>query len=84
VKDLLPEILRPNGLNPLKLLHEFLSEGLHGKTDEECLELAAELRKIIEFLVSQVAITKAKSSAFSLGMQKLLDKRATKTKNGQT
>jgi len=83
VKDMLPAILRPNNHNPLKLLHEFLSEGLHGKSDEECLAIAAELRKIIEFLVSQVSITKSKGLEFSEGMQRLLDKKVSRTLPGQ-
>ena len=47
VKDLLPEILRPDGMNPLNLLHSTLSEGLHAKTDEECLEIAGSIRDIL-------------------------------------
>ena len=41
VKDAMPQALLINGHNPLTLLHSALSEGLHDKTDEECLELAS-------------------------------------------
>jgi hypothetical protein len=37
VKDLLPPILRPDGMNPLGVLHSSLSEGLHANSDETCL-----------------------------------------------
>jgi len=54
VKDLLPEILRPDGMNPLNLLHSTLSEGLHAKTDEECLEIASTKIDTLFFLVNQI------------------------------
>lgn len=38
VKDLLPARLRPDGINPLEILHSDLSSGLHGKGDDECLD----------------------------------------------
>ncbi|MFZ0548883.1 MAG: hypothetical protein WAM60_25760, partial [Candidatus Promineifilaceae bacterium] len=34
VKDLLPAILRPDGMNPLSILHSSLSKGLHAESDE--------------------------------------------------
>ena len=50
VKDLLPPILRPDGMNPLSTLHSTLSEGLHQESDERCIELAAEVRETLEFV----------------------------------
>ncbi|MGJ8536325.1 MAG: hypothetical protein ACSHW2_04165 [Parasphingopyxis sp.] len=76
VKDLLPSILRPDGMNPLALLHGILSEGLHSQTDEECLELAVEIREILTFLASQVAAASESSRNFSDRMRSLLDKRS--------
>jgi hypothetical protein len=38
VKDAVPEVLKVNGQNPLTLLHDLLSDGLHAQTNEECLE----------------------------------------------
>lgn len=76
VKDLLPPILRPEGMNPLALLHGVLSEGLHANTDERCLELAVEVREILTFLASQVAATSAASRSFTERMRTLLDKRS--------
>lgn len=79
VKDLLPEILRPDGMNPLNLLHSTLSEGLHAKTDEECLEIAGSIRDTLVFLVNQVLQTKESSKKFTSRMRKLLEKKAGKT-----
>jgi hypothetical protein len=75
VKDLLPPILRPGGMNPLAALHAVLSEGLHQEPDERCLELAATIREALIFLVNQVAVTQTASASFTENMRKLLDRR---------
>jgi hypothetical protein len=79
VKDLLPPILRPEGMNPLAVLHSTLSEGLHAESDESCLEYAATCREVLLFLVTQVAATRATSRSFTEGMRKLLDRKAKTT-----
>ena len=76
VKDMLPEILRPNGINPLSILHQSLSEGLHEKSEDECSEIASTIKEAIIFLVNQVLSTREQSMKFSDGMKKLLDKRS--------
>jgi len=76
VKDLLPPILRPNGVNPLSALHSALSEGLHAESDESCLEFASASREVLIFLVSQISASKAASKSFTESMKKLLDKKA--------
>jgi hypothetical protein len=75
IKDLLPPILRPDGMNPVKLLHESLSEGLHADTDNNCLQRAAEVRSVLAFLTAQIASTKRTANAFTAGMRTLLDKK---------
>lgn len=75
VKDLLPPILRPDGMNPLAVLHSTLSEGLHADLDEECLEYAESCREILIFLVNQIAVSKKASKNFTERMRKLLDKK---------
>lgn len=80
VKDLLPPILHPEGMNPLSALHSALSEGLHAESDEECLEVAETCREILVFMVNQVVASKAAAKGFTSSMRKLLDKKA-KNKN---
>lgn len=75
VKDLLPGILRPQGMNPLTQLHSALSEGLHAGSDEECLDLAETIRSILVYLVNQIMASRASRIQFSESMRKLLDKR---------
>jgi hypothetical protein len=79
VKDLLPSILRPDGMNPLSELHSALSEGLHARSDDECLELAAIVRDILVYLTHQVAASRAASKSFTAGMRRLLDRKASRS-----
>lgn len=79
VKDILPPILRPQGMNPLSVLHSALSEGLHAESDEACLTYAETVREVLVFLVDQVAASKRASVGFTENMRKLLDKRGNKS-----
>jgi hypothetical protein len=76
VKDLLPSILRPNGVNPLGVLHSELSEGLHADTDENCLENASHIKDILTFLINQIITSKEASKQFSASMKALLEKKS--------
>lgn len=75
VKDLLPPILRPGGVNPLATLHSVLSEGLHAESDERCLELAMAVREVLAFMASQVAASHSAAQTFTENMKKLLDRK---------
>lgn len=55
IKAAIPESLRINGQNPLTLLHTALSEGLHDKTDPECLELATSIRLVLAELAERIS-----------------------------
>jgi hypothetical protein len=71
VKDLLPSILKPNGKNPLQILYDTLSEGIHGKTDEQCVVLAQNIRMVLVYLVDRLLIVKTADAEFTEGMKKL-------------
>jgi len=83
VKDLLPPILRPKGVNPLGVLHSQLSEGLHGETDEECLEIAGHTRKVLTFLINQIMQSQQTAKSFTASMQAILDKKSKGKQDGQ-
>jgi hypothetical protein len=76
VKDLLPWSLRPDGMNPLSVLHSTLSEGLHGRSDEQCLEDAETIRRVLVFLVNQVLEANKSAQEFTSSMRKLLDQKS--------
>ncbi len=80
IKDLLPEVLRPGGANPLALLHGALSEGLHALSETECLERASVIRGALIFLVSQVSQAKESATQFKKDLQALLDSRSQQDK----
>jgi hypothetical protein len=76
VKDLLPQSLRPSGMNPLSILHSELSKGLHGQSDESCLESAGNIKKILIYLVKRISENQEDSAEFTEGMKAFLDKKS--------
>ena len=55
LKDAIPDkLLILNGENPLTLLHSPLSVQLHGLTDEECLQQAADIRTVLTALLENI------------------------------
>jgi uncharacterized protein YjaG (DUF416 family) len=75
VKDLLSEVLKPSGMNPLDMLFEALSEGLHGEIDDQCVELAQQVRQVLVYLVNRLLTVKTADQEFTEGMKKLLDRK---------
>ena len=55
VKGAIPDGLKVHGHNPLTLLHDALSKGVHELSDEEALELAQSVRVVLTELVSNMA-----------------------------
>ena len=72
---MLPKSLQVDGMNPLKELYGVLSQGIHNETDEECIEKAETIRRILVFLVNQVIRTKKDKKSFTEGMKKILVKK---------
>lgn len=54
-KDAIPESLLINGHSPLKLLHSALSDGVHAKSDEHCLEIASSVRIVLAELSDRLS-----------------------------
>ena len=55
VKHAIPQTLLIDGHNPLTLLHAALSEGLHARTDQECLEIATSIRVVLADFVERAS-----------------------------
>ena len=56
LKDAIPDkLLILDGENPLTLLYQPLSVQLHGLTDEECLQQAADIRVVLTALLENIA-----------------------------
>ena len=54
VKPAVPQVLLINGHNPLTLLHTALSEAVHDKSDQECLEIAQDIRTVLAELAERI------------------------------
>jgi len=75
--DLLSESLRPKGQpNPMAILHELASDGLHTKTDEECVDIFDACRQTFEFVFGKMRIETEEAKNFVKGMAELAEKRA--------
>jgi len=60
----LPEYLASSGLNPLGKLYQILSAGIHGYSDESCLERAKTLQECIKYLISELSSRKKNRESF--------------------
>jgi len=72
IKTAIPQVLLINGQNPLTLLHSALSEGVHDKTDDECLEIAMSIRIVLSELAERMAIAVKDESELSNAVKNLL------------
>jgi hypothetical protein len=75
--ELLPSSLRPRGKpNPMAILHELASEGLHAKTDEECVEIFDSCRKTFEYVFGKLRIETEDAKNFVKEMAGLAEKKS--------
>lgn len=75
VSDFIPLSLKPGGHNPIGVLYAVLSEGIHSGTDEECLEVAVDIRKSLENLIHLLSTVKIAAQELSESTKKLLNRR---------
>ena len=71
---LVPTSLRPGGVNPLAGLHSLLSLGLHGRTEDECLQIADDLRSIFEYVFERLRAQIDDQRAFKEKVTKIASK----------
>jgi len=83
VKNLIPPILMIGSQNPLTVLYDILSGGIHGKTDEECLAEAGLIRTSLVFLVNSILNRRRDQQEYTESM-KILEKQRKKTKRDET
>jgi hypothetical protein len=74
--DLIPENLRPGGVNPLGQLYTHLSIGLHGKTDDECIAIFDDLKADFEYVFSNLHVQAEQSKSFATRVKERADKNA--------
>lgn len=76
IKAAIPETLLINGHNPLTLLHNALSEGLHEHTDEECLELATDIRVVLTELAERISTALKDEAELKTAVGRLLNRKS--------
>ena len=69
-----PEVLLIKGHNPFSLLHGALSEGLHAKTDQQCLELATSIRTILTELAERIGLVLREKRELNTAVTRLFRK----------
>lgn len=79
IKDLLPSSLRPDGVNPLGVIYDILSEGIHTHSDEQCLLAATQVRTALIYIVEKVQTEKQITQEFTEAMRGLLNRRSLKS-----
>ena len=74
---LLPKHLRPQGKpNPMAILHELASDGLHARSDEDCVEIFDKCRKTFEFVFGAMRIEAEHAKEFVEAMVDLTKEKA--------
>src|ERR1700731_5202110 len=74
--NLLPKNLRSDGKpNPMAILHELASDGLHAKTDEECVDIFDACRETFEYVFGKMRVETEDAKKFLKGMAALTEKR---------
>lgn len=80
VKHGIPEALLINGENPLTLLHSALSEGLHEKSDEECLEDATNIRIVMAEFAERMGQALKDEAELTTAVSRLISKKSATAK----
>ncbi|MEO7859516.1 MAG: hypothetical protein ABIU05_03580 [Nitrospirales bacterium] len=83
VAALVPNHLRPGGVNPFGLLYGLLSAGLHDLTEEECLEIADGITKVFDHIFVEMNAYVEQRRSFTTGIQVLQIKYADTKKRPQ-
>ncbi len=72
-----PVLLLPGNQNPLTLLHDALSNGIHEQTDSSCLETATDVRIVLTELADRISIALKDSAELTQAVARLRRKEPT-------
>jgi hypothetical protein len=76
---LIPLRLYPEGLpNPIGILHALTSDGLHARSEDECVDIFDRCKLVFEYLFANLRPSIADAKAFRLALTALTQKQATK------
>jgi len=63
--EVIPDALRPAGVNPLGQLYQHLSIGVHGKTDDECVAIFDDLKQDFEYVFRNLYVQAREAKEFA-------------------
>jgi hypothetical protein len=73
--ELVPEALKPGGVNPLGQLYKHTSVGLHGKTDDECIATFDDLKVDFEYIFRNLHLQAKERREFAQRVQERAGKK---------
>lgn len=79
--DLLPANLQVEGNpNPIAILHELASAGIHEQSDEECVDVFDACRATFEYVFAKMKIETEEAKAYAKGVAELVRKKTLREK----
>lgn len=76
---ILPPHLKPGGQNPIDLLHDLASEGLHARTEDECIEIFDTSKIVFEYVFRQLKVHQEDKKTFAESLKNLAAKKAARS-----
>jgi hypothetical protein len=73
--EAIPTHMKPDGANPLAAIFGLLSEGLHAKSDQECLLIADEIKDLFEYVFARLRAEIEDRNSMVEKLKKLVGKR---------
>jgi len=73
--SILPAHLRPGGHNPVDVICSFASEGLHSRSEDECLAIFDEVRLVFEYLFRHLTFETGEARSFARSLTQLASKK---------
>jgi len=71
----IPEVLKPHGANPFQAMYDVLSIGIHTQSEEDCLQIADDIREIFDYLFDRLRTEIAERTTFVSKVKAIAGKR---------
>ena len=72
---ILPPSLRPAGHNPLDALHDLVSEGIHHRSEDECIQIFDRVRFVFEYLFREIDARRRSAAEYAESVAKIASRR---------
>jgi hypothetical protein len=72
---ILPPGLRPGGHNPIDALHDLASDGVHHRSEDECIQIFDRVRFVFEYLFREIDTRRRSAAEYAESVAKLASQR---------